>query len=227
MKVAILGTGIVGRVHAVKLVGLGYEVVMGTNNVTNTKARSQIDEMGNPPFSEWLSENGSVKLVPFADAAEAGEIIINALAGHASVSVLTSLKELIGNKILIDITNSLDFSKGMPPILSVVNSDSLGEQNQRALPEAKVVKTFNMLNSQIQVNPDLLAGGDHHLFISGNDEQSKSIVIGILTQYGWQHIIDLGDITTARGTEMYLPLWLRLWGSLGHPMFNIKLVTGE
>jgi hypothetical protein len=128
-------------------------------------------------------------------------------------------------KILIDISNPLDFSKGMPPTLTICNTDSLGERMQRDFPALKVVKTLNTVNALIMVNPGLVNGGDHHLFISGNDGEAKVKVTGLLKAwFGWKHVMDLGDITTARGTEMYLPLWIRVWGGLQTPMFNIKVV---
>lgn len=113
----------------------------------------------------------------------------------------------------------------MPPSLFVSNTDSLGEQVQKVLPNTKVVKTFNTMNAMLQVNPQQLADGDHHIFVSGNDAEAKNTVTELLKSYGWKHIIDLGDITTARGTEMMMPVWLRLWGSLKTPMFNYKIVT--
>ena len=120
--------------------------------------------------------------------------------------------------------NPLDFSKGMPPTLSVCNDDSLGERIQRAFPEAKVVKTLNTLTAALMVNPVQLAGGDHHLFLSGNDKDAKEKAVELLKTFGWKNFIDLGDITTARGSEMVLALWIRLWGSLQTPMFNYKIV---
>jgi len=224
MKIAVLGTGMVGRAHAARLAELGHEVVMGTRDVTKTMAESKVDGMGNLPISEWLKNNTSVKLSVFKDAIENGEMVFNALSGQVTLSVLKSLESSIGGKIIVDISNPLDFSNGMPPTLFVDNSDSLGEQLQKALPSSKVVKTLNTTNAQIQVNPKNLADGDHHVFMSGNDSNAKMIVLDILKSYGWENIIDLGDITTARGTEMFLPLWLRLWGVLKHANFNIKVV---
>lgn len=224
MKIAILGTGMVGKAHAAKLVELGHEVVMGTQDVAKTMASTAKDNMDNPPFSEWHKDHENIKLLTFTEAVAYGEIIYNALSGHVAVEVLTGLENGIATKILIDIANPLDFSKGMPPSLFVSNTDSLGEQIQKALPQAKVVKTLNTVNALLQVNPKNLAGGDHHIFISGNDESAKTQVTAILQSYGWKNIINLGNITTARGTEMFLPLWLRLWGSIGNPMFNIKVV---
>jgi predicted dinucleotide-binding enzyme len=134
-------------------------------------------------------------------------------------------EEQLRGKILIDISNPLDFSNGMPPTLFVLNDNSLGEQIQSAFPEVKVVKTLNTLSAPLMVNPGLLAEGEHHLFVSGNDAEAKAEVTQYLKQwFGWKHVIDLGDITTARGTEMLLPVWLRLWGALGTQMFNFKIV---
>ncbi len=225
MKVAVLGTGMVGRAHAAKLVELGHDVTIGTNDVAKTLAETKPGQMGNPPFSEWQKANPKVKLATFADAVKDTDMILEALHGAIVVEVLKTLESDLVGKVLIDIANPLDFSKGMPPSLFVSNTDSLGEQVQKALPKTKVVKTFNTMNAMLQVNPQQLANGEHHIFVSGNDTDAKNTVTELLKSYGWKHIIDLGDITTARGTEMMMPVWLRLWGSLKTPMFNYKIVT--
>lgn len=124
----------------------------------------------------------------------------------------------------MDVSNPLDFSSGMPPSLSVCNTDSLGEQIQRAFPNARVVKTLNTINANVMVNPLLVAGGDHDVFVSGDDADARARVSELLKSwFGWRSVIELGDITTARGTEMMLPVWVRLWGALGTPMFNFKI----
>jgi len=210
MNIAVLGTGMVGRAHAKRLIDLGHAVLMGTNDVSKTEARSQPDEMGNAPFADWHVENAAVRLVRFPEAVSASELIINALFGDASVPVLGKLATEIGGKIVIDISNPLDFSHGVPPTLSVSNTDSLGEQIQRALPDAKIVKSLNTLTALLQVNPRQLADGMHHVFVSGNDVAAKQTVIGLLNQYGLPEIIYRGDISTAIGPEKYLPLWLAL-----------------
>lgn len=226
MKIGIFGTGIVGRSHAGKLAGLGHEVMMGTRNVAKTLAVSKPDDMGNPPFAVWLKQRPAVKLGVFAEAAAHGEILFNALSGEAAVGALKKLEPAIGGKTLIDIANPLDFSKGMPPSLFVSNTDSLGEQIQRALPSARVVKTLNTVTALLQVNPRQLADGDHHIFVSGNDASAKTQVIQILKDwYGWKNVVDLGDLTTARSAEMLLPIWLRLWGVIQSPLFNFKIVS--
>lgn len=225
MNIGILGTGMVGKAHAARLVALGHSVAIGTHNRENTLANQEKDMMGNPPFAEWLRNHPQIQLVPLAEAAAFGEIVIDALKGEIALAELTALKAPLAGKVLIDIANPLDFSKGMPPSLSIVNTDSLGEQIQKALPETKVVKAFNTTNAALQVEPKQLADADHHLFVCGNDEHAKAKVTDLAKAYGWKQIIDLGDITTARGTEMLLPIWLRLWGALKTPMFNFKIVT--
>jgi hypothetical protein len=130
--------------------------------------------------------------------------------------------EHLNGKILVDISNPLDFSKGMPPSLFVCNTDSLAEQIQREFPETKVVKTLNTINCNVMVNPSLVPG-EHDVFVSGNDADAKMKVKEILTSFGWQNIVDLGDITTARATEMWVFIWVRLWGYVGHPNFNLHI----
>jgi 8-hydroxy-5-deazaflavin:NADPH oxidoreductase len=225
MKYAILGTGMVGRAHAARLTELGHAVTMGTQDVAKTMASTRPDGMGNPPFSQWHQANPAVKLAAFADATDQGEVIINALAGHVAVEVLKKIGEGIGRKVLIDISNPLDFSKGLPPTLSVCNTSSLGEQIQQALPQAKVVKAFNTTTAAVQVNPQLLSNGEHDIFVSGNDAGAKATVVALQKSYGWQNPFDLGDITSARGAEMFLPLWLRIFAALDNPLFNIKLIA--
>jgi len=161
----------------------------------------------------------------FAEAAAHGEMIVNATAGAVSLEALEQAGEdNLNGKVLIDIANPLDFSKGMPPSLSVSNTDSLGEQIQRRFPEAKVVKTLHTMNAHLMVDPAQLAAADHTVFVSGGDSEAKGKVSELLQSLGWTDIIDLGDISTARGTEMLLPIWLRLFGALQKPIFNFKIV---
>ncbi|MDP2865646.1 MAG: NAD(P)-binding domain-containing protein [Elusimicrobiota bacterium] len=224
-KIGIMGTGMVGRTHAAKLAALGHDVMIGTGDPAATMARKEKDSMGNPPYQEWQKGQPKVKLGTFAQAAAHGALIIDALSGQGAVKVLSANRKALAGKVIIDIANPLDFSKGMPPTLSVCNTDSLGEQIQRALPDSKVVKTLNTMNAYLQVAPSLVAGGDHDIFVCGNDVQAREQVSGMLREwYGWRSIVDLGDITGARGTEMLLPVWLRLWGVLKTPMFNFKIV---
>jgi predicted dinucleotide-binding enzyme len=222
----VLGTGGVGQTLAAKMAALGHEVMIGTRDVQAALDRAEAG-WGAMVLSEWHAEHPDVKLGTFADAAAHAEVVFNATAGMASLDALEAAgaKNLDG-KILIDVANPLDFSKGMPPTLSVCNTDSLGEQIQRAFPGAKVVKTLNTVNSNVMVDPSLVDGGDHHVFVSGNDEGAKAEVTRILKEwFGWKNVLDLGDITSARGAEMLLSLWLRLSMTLQTPMATIKVVS--
>lgn len=218
MNIAILGTGGVGQTIASKLSSIGHSVILGTRDAAATLAREE--------FSAWHAQNPTVTVGSFAEAAAFGEIIINALAGHAVIESLTAAGEAnLGGKILIDISNPLDFSKGMPPSLFVGNTDSLGEQIQRAFPAVKVVKTLNTVTAHLMVNPAALADGDHHLFMSGDDADAKAVVISYLREwFGWKHVLDLGGINSARATEAVLLVWIQLWGKLGTAHFNFKIV---
>lgn len=228
MKIGVLGTGIVGRSHAARLTELGHQVIMGTRDVAISLSVSKKDYMGNPPIREWLEQNPKVSMRSFPEAAKHGEIIINAINGmHALEALHSAGDNNLQGKILIDISNPLDFSRGTLPSLFISNTDSLGEQIQREFPEVKVVKTLNTVNAILQVDPRKLLEGEHHAFVSANDADAKNSVVQMLKEYGWKDVIDLGDITTARGAEMVLPIWVRLYGILKTPMFNFKIVTEQ
>ena len=200
MKIGVLGTGVVGTTIATKLRELGHDVLIGS--------RSAGDDA-----------------VPFAEAAAHGEVVFNCTSGMVSLEALgLAGAENLSGKVLVDVSNPLDFSKGMPPTLAICNDDSVGEQIQRAFPEAKVVKALNTMNASIMVDPASIPG-EHDVFMCGNDDGAKSQVSELLQSFGWpaERIVDLGDIRAARGTEMYLPLWLRLMGAVG-PGFNIRVV---
>src|SRR3712207_253054 len=225
VRLGILGTGVVGKTLAARLAGLGHEVMVGTRDPEETLSRTEPDRYGNPPFGAWQQEHPEVELGTFGEAAAHGEMVVNATAGAVSLEALDMAGE--GNltgKILIDISNPLDFSKGMPPTLWVVNTDSLGEQIQRRFAEAKVVKTLHTMNAYLMVDPAQLGGGEHTVFVCADDAEAKEAVSELLRSMGWTDIIDLGDITTARGTEMLLPIWVRLFGALQKPLFNFKIV---
>lgn len=224
MKYAVLGTGAVGRAVAARLDGLGHDVTIGTRDPRATLARAEPDPMGNPPFSEWAAQHPGISVATFADAARQAELVVNATSGGVSLEVLGSAgADNLAGKVLLDIANPLDFSHGMPPTLFVKDDDSLGEQIQRAFPAAHVVKTLNTLTAGLMVHPDTLPEGSS-VFVSGDDASAKAAVKTLLTEFGHTDVIDLGDISTARGTEMMLAVWLRLWGALGTPMFNFKIV---
>ena len=225
MRIAVLGTGVVGRTLAGALAGLGHEVVMGTRDPQATFARSAPDALGAPPFSEWHAANQHIPLEPFADAAAAGGLVVNATKGARTLAVLGSAGSAnLAHKVLVDVSNALDFSQGMPPVLNPVNTESLAERIQRAFPDTRVVKTLNTMNAGLMVDPGRLAGGDHSVFISGDDAEAKATVSGLLQELGHRDIIDLGDITSARGAEMMMPAWLRLYSVLGTLDFNFKIV---
>ncbi len=230
MKITILGTGNVGQTFATKFIELGHEVMMGTRNVADTMARKATDNYGSLPFGEWHSSNEKVQLGTFAEAVAYGEVVLNALQGAASIAAInTAITADFDGKILLDISNPLDFSKGFPPTLleGLNNSNSLGEEIQKTLPNAKVVKVLNTMFSGIMVNPAMIGNGDHNAFIAGNDTDAKTKVKEILASFGWipSNILDLGDITKARGVEMYLPLWLSIYGATNNGAFNIKIVS--
>ena len=225
MRFGILGTGVVGKTMAARLADLGHEVMIGTRDPEQTLSRTEPDAYGNPPFSAWQEEHPEVKLGIFEEAATHGEMVVNATAGGVSLEALELAGEdNMNGKILIDVSNPLDFSRGMPPTLSVSNTDSLGGQIQRRFPEARVVKTLHTMNAHLMVDPAQLAETDHTVFVSGNDAEAKQAVTELLESFGWTDVIDLGDITTARGTEMMLPVWLRLFSALQKPIFNFKIV---
>lgn len=211
MKIGILGSGMVGQALAAKLTEIGQDVMISARNPEK--------------LNDFLAQHSSVRAGTPAETAAFGEFIFEALSGAAAVETLRAAAPALAGKILVDIANPLDFSRGMPPFLSISNTDSLGERIQAALPETKVVKAFNTLTAGLMVNPGALAGGDHTLFICGDDAAAKNEVMRLLSEwFGWRDMVDVGDITTARGTEAILLLWIRLFMKFGSPMFQFKLV---
>ena len=224
MNIAVLGTGSVGRALAGRLHELGHTITVGTRDPQSTLARTEPDARGDAPFAEWHADHLSVALATYSEAAAGAELVVLATPGSASLEVLhLAGAEHLAGKPLLDISNPLDFSNGFPPTLSVSNTDSLGEQVQHAFPEARVVKTLNTLTADLMVHPQAL-GASSTVFVSGDDAAAKAVVTGILTSFGHDDVVDLGGIETARGTEMYLPIWLRLMGALGTAQFNVKVV---
>jgi predicted dinucleotide-binding enzyme len=229
MKIAVLGTGMVGQALAGKLSALGHEVTVGTRDVEATLARTEPDYLGNPPFAVWRESHAGVGLETAAEAAAEAELILNATNGEGSIAMLELAGEQnLAGKVLIDIANPLDFSTGRPPSLFVSNTDSLGEQIQRRFPQARVVKALNTMNCQVMVDPSRVPG-EHDVFLCGEDADAKRQVTELLESFGWPaaRIRDLGGISSARGTEMYVALWLRLWGAVGTGDFNIALVQAS
>jgi predicted dinucleotide-binding enzyme len=225
MKIAVLGTGMVGQALAGRLAELGHEVTVGTRDAAATLARTEPDGMGNPPYSAWAATHPEVRLATFAGAAADADLLVNATSGTMSMAALEAAgRDNLAGKILVDVANPLDFANGFPPSLFVKDTDSLGEQIQAAFPELKVVKALNTMAAPLMVNPRELADGDHSTFVSGNDPDAKKTVTGLLESFGHTDVIDLGDLSTARGSEMILPIWLRLMTSLNTPMFQFKVV---
>jgi hypothetical protein len=226
MQIGIFGTGIVGQTIAGALAAKGHAVMIGTRDPAATLGRDTGNVFDKTPFRDWQKANPAVKLGTFAEAARFGEVLVNATSGGGALPALQAAgADALGDKVLLDVANPLDFSKGFPPSLTVCNTDSLGEQIQRAFPRLRVVKTLNTTNTLVMVNPAAVGGGDHSMFVCGNDADAKARVTRWLGEwFGWRDVIDLGDITNARGTEMLLPIWVRLMGALGTPMFNFKIV---
>jgi len=230
MNIAVLGTGSVGQTLSGKLLELGHKVVMGTRNVAEAQSRNTKDGYGNPGIGEWIKSNPGVKLATFADAISFGQYIINATQGGKSIAALKAGNpgDLDG-KIIIDIANPLDFSKGMPPVLipELCNTTSLGEEIQKAFPQSYVVKTLNTMWCGLMVNPAMIGGGDHNNFLCGNNSEAKIEVRKLLFQFGWkeENLVDLGDITAARGSEMILPIWLRVMSVKHNGAFNFKVIS--
>ena len=217
MKVGVLGTGAVGQALGSKLVSLGHDVVMGSRQAGNEKAVAWAAAAG-----------GTAGEGSFATAAAFGAMVVNATAGAVSLAAVTAAgAENLAGKVLVDVAIPLALSRGMPPTLTVCNTDSLGEHIQREFPEALVVKALNTINADVMVTPGVV-GGSHNAFVAGNDAAAKGQVADVLVSFGWPpvDIVDLGDITASRGLEMYLPLWLRLWQAHGTGDLNVKVVVG-
>jgi 8-hydroxy-5-deazaflavin:NADPH oxidoreductase len=216
MKIGILGTGTVGQTVGGKLVELGHEVKMGARDAANAKA------------AEWTASAGPhASHGTFAEAAAFGEVAFNCTKGEVTLEVARLAgEENLAGKVLVDVANPLDFSRGFPPSLAVCNTDSLGEQLQRALPRTRVVKALNTMWCGIMVDPRRLPD-KHVVFVCGDDAEAKATVRQLLAGFGWrdEEIVDLGDISGARGTEMLLPIWLRLYGQRGDGGFNFSLAV--
>ena len=218
----MLGTGAVGRAVAARLDELGHDVAVGTRDPDATLSRTE--ERGG--YAAWQDEHPGVRLDTFAGAASGADLVVNAASGDVSLDVLEQAGgDALAGKVLLDISNPLDFSGGFPPRLFVKDDDSLAEMIQRAQPDARVVKTLNTLSNHLMVHPETL-GEETTVFVSGDDQDAKATVVDLLGQLGHTDVIDLGDLSTARGVEMWLPLWVRLMGALGGADFNLKIVRG-
>ncbi len=218
MKVAVFGTGMVGDTIGSRLIELGHQVMMGSRTASNEKATAFV-----------AKHKSGASAGTFEDAAKFGEVIFNCTKGENSIDALKLAGDSINGKIIIDVSNPLDFSKGQPASLlpTLSNTHSLGEEIQRTFPKAKVIKTLNTMWCGLMVNPSMIGGGDHTNFICGNNAEAKATVKALLKEFGWkeQNLLDLGDITNARGTEAVLPIWLRVWGATQNGAFNFKVVS--
>jgi 8-hydroxy-5-deazaflavin:NADPH oxidoreductase len=217
VKVGVLGTGAVGRAVAGRLAELGHDVAVGTRDPAETGAREE--------YAAWAAGRSGVRLTTFAEAAAEAELVVNAAGGDVSLGILEQAAAGLTGKVLLDISNPLDHSQGFPPRLFVKDDESLAEQIQRAHPDAKVVKTLNTMNNSVMVDPRAL-GEPTTVFVSGDDADAKATVTALLVELGHEDVLDLGDLSTARGAEMWLPLWIRIAMSLGGVDFNIKVVRG-
>jgi len=211
MRMGVLGSGMTAQAISARLAELGHDVVIGTRDADKLRG--------------WQSSNQRVLIGTFAETAAHGEMVFNATDGAGSLNALSMAgEENLADKILVDVSNPLDFSDGFPPSLTVFGKDSLAEQIQRAFPMTRVVKTLNTVTARVMTHPLEVADGDHHVFISANDVEAKSQVVDLLRSFGWTNIFDLGDLSTARGAEAYALLWVRLYGAMNTGMFNIKIM---
>ena len=226
MKIAMIGGGGVAQTLAAKLLANGHEVVIGIRSVTDAELSK--DRQMAAPLKDWAKATGG-RVVTLAEAAAHGEIVFNATTGAGSLAALTEAgADRLAGKILIDVANPLDFSQGMPPFLSPEYSgaNSLGESIQKAFPKSHVVKAFNTIAAAVMVNPALIPG-DHGLFVAGNDADAKAKVMALATtEFGWKSFVDLGDMVGARASESVLPIWVRLWMTLGTPIVTLGVVQG-
>ena len=210
MKIAVLGTGSVGRTVAPALARLGHEVVIGTRDPDATRSREDWDV--------------DLPLQEYAAVADSADVVVNATNGQSSLAALEAVGAALSGKVVLDLANALDSSAGFPPRMAVDDTDSLAEQLQRAFPEARVVKALNTVNASVMVDPGKVGDGDTTVFVASDDAEARAVATGLLEQLGWRDIVEFDELAAARGLEMYLPLWLRLMGRLGVPNFNIKVV---
>lgn len=228
MHITVLGTGTVGQTLAAAWDERGHDVTVGTRDVQESRARVEPGGAGAAAFGTWCDQHPGVAVEPLATCAVDADVVVNATSGRGTLAALDAVGAgNLADRLLIDVSNPLDFSAGFPPTLSVCNTDSLGEQVQARFPAARVVKTLNTVTAALMVDPGLVGQGRHSIFMSGDDSGAKRRTAELLAAFGWTDIIDLGDITTARGTEMYLALWVRLFAATGTPMLNAHIVVPE
>ena len=223
MKIGIIGGGSVGQALAAKLIAVGHDVQLGIRNPST--AELEKPRTNASTLAEWKSATGGA-VVSFSEAARHGDMLFNATGGDVALAALAMAgADNLTGKVLVDLSNPLDFSRGMPPaMLPAYTVTSLGEAVQAAFPNARVVKAFNTVSALLMTDAGQIAG-DHDLLIAGNDADAKAAVVALArADFGWKSVVDLGDITGARATEHYLPLWIRMWGAVGSPLFNLRVV---
>ena len=214
MRIAVLGTGAVGRTLAPAFVRLGHEVRVGTRDPAATRERE-----------DWTLDG---PLVPYGEVADAAVLVVNATNGQVSLDALSEAgADALAGVVLLDVANPLDFSAGFPPTLTVKDTDSLAEQIQRAYPGARVVKALNTVNAGVMVDPKRVGDGGTTMFLAGDDAEARALVAELLRALGWRDIIEFEQLSAARGMEMWLPLWVRLMGRLGTADFNLRIVRRE
>lgn len=211
MRIAVLGTGMVGRTLAPAFERLGHDVVVGTRSPEATRERD-----------DWALD---LPLAPYSEVTEGADLVVNATNGNASLAALGAVgPEALAGKVLLDVANPLDYSAGFPPTLTVKDTDSLAEQIQQAFPDARVVKSLNIVNCVVMVDPGRVGDGDTTMFVAGDDADARQVVVSLLEELGWRDVIEFEHLSAARGMEMWLPLWIRLMGRLGTADFNLKIV---
>ena len=221
MKIGIIGSGVVAQTLGTRWIGLGHDVAIGTRDPNKLDDK----KMMGTTLREWRAQTENRgKVVTFQDAAAHGDLLVNATSGTVSIDALRLAGAgKGGGKILIDVSNELDMSHGMPPRSLASQDRCLAEKIQAEFPNLKVVKTLNTISAPVMINPKGVAGGDHTVFVSGNDAGAKAQVKELLNAFGWTDVLDLGDISTARAPEMYMAMWIRLWGATGTANLNIKV----
>lgn len=215
MRIAVLGTGVVGQTLGTRLVETGHEVRMGSRRAGNENAVAWAAATGD------AASEGS-----FRDAATWGQVVVNATGGLVSVEALTAAgTDHLAGKAIVDVSNPLDFSHGFPPVVVQPEGRSVAEAIQAAFPEAHVVKALNTMTADVMVHPRSLPS-PHTVFLAGDHPDAKATATTLLEGFGWtaSEIVDVGELHAARGLELYLPLWLNLMASLGTPSFNISVV---
>lgn len=211
MRIAVLGTGMVGRTLAPAFARSGHDVVMGTRSPDVTSKRD-----------DW---GVRLPLLAYGEVAVGADLVVNATNGLASLAVLDEVgSDVLADRVLLDVANPLSFAGGFPPTLTVKDTDSLAEQIQRAFPRTRVVKSLNTVNCGVMVNPQRVGDGRTTMFVAGDDAEARATVMALLEEFGWRDVIEFEELSAARGMEMWLPMWVRLMSRLGTADFNLEIV---